>query len=238
MYDLARFTLKDMTECGSTLRKLGQHAQTMEDAANRIVHYFYEQFGNDETGARSLALARLFKTHNYGELTPDLQQFVQTMHQEPNPSMKCLTLMGTAGDRPEWCTRTGSRGHQAIPLIDQHMVSQIPMISQLIHQFGLEIDTVLSPNPAIVMDLEQTTFNVFHVPSALGSPYVPAQDFVETFGIESVLGFGGMMPSGNLMAVILFSKEPISRTTAELFKTLALNVKVALLPFERSLVFA
>jgi hypothetical protein len=238
MYNLARFTLRDMTECGAALRKLGQDARTMEEAASRIVHYLHQQFGDQTTGARSLALVRLFKTHNYGELTPELQQFVQTMQPQPAATMKCLTLMGTVGDRPEWCTRAGSQGHQAIPLVNEHMVAQIPMISQLIHQFGLKIDTVLSPDPAIVMDLEQTTFNVFHVPIALGSPYVPAQEFVERVGIQSVLGFGGMMPSGNLMAVILFSKEPISRTTAELFKTLALNVKVALLPFERSLVFA
>jgi hypothetical protein len=37
--------------------------------------------------------------------------------------------------------------------------------------------------------------------------------------------------------VILFSKVAIPRETAELFRTLALNVKMAVLPFE-SVVFA
>ncbi len=49
------------------------------------------------------------------------------------------------------------------------------MISQLICQLGLDIGTVLKPDPAVVIDLEQKTFNVFHVPEAQGSPFVPAQ---------------------------------------------------------------
>jgi hypothetical protein len=113
------------------------------------------------------------------------------------------------------------------------------MISQFIRQLGLEIGTVLEPDPELVVDLEQTTFNVFHVPQAAGSPFVPAQtEFVIPYGVQSVLGFGGMLASGNLLAIIMFSKTPIPRDTADLFKTLALNAKMALLPFEGKAVFA
>jgi hypothetical protein len=57
------------------------------------------------------------------------------------------------------------------------------------------------------------------------------------YGIRSVLGFGGILHTGDLFAVIIFSKVPIVRNTAELFKTLALNVKIALLPFAAGPVF-
>jgi hypothetical protein len=57
-------------------------------------------------------------------------------------------------------------------------------------------------------------------------------------GIRSVLGFGGVLPSGDLFAMILFSRVRIPREIAELFKTLSLNVKVALLPFVDRRVFA
>ncbi len=241
MYHLSQFSLKAMTECGAALRKLGHEAESMEDAAAQIVHFLYDQFRNAETGDRSFAMVRLFKTHNFGELTDDLQQFVQSMLGDDPASdqMKCLTLMSTVGDRPEWCSRAYSQGHQSIPLVSEHMVEQIPMISRLIHQFGLDLSSVLAPTPDLIMDLRQRTFNVFHVPEALGNPYVPAQaEFVAPVGVQSVLGFGGMLPSGNLMAIILFSKDPISRETADLFKTLALNTKMALLPFDRGRVFA
>jgi len=97
---------------------------------------------------------------------------------------------------------------------------------------------VVKPNPALLLNLEQRTYNVFHVPEAVGSPYVPAQeDFVIPYRIRSVLGFGGMLPTADLFAIILFSKVPISRETADLFKTLALSAKVALLPFVKDAVF-
>ncbi|MFM8550852.1 MAG: ATP-binding protein, partial [Nitrospiraceae bacterium] len=70
-------------------------------------------------------------------------------------------------------------------------------------------------------------------PEAVGSPYLPGQgQIVVPYGVCSVLGFGGLLPTGSLFTVILFSKVPIPRETAELFKTLALSVKIALLPFD------
>jgi hypothetical protein len=106
------------------------------------------------------------------------------------------------------------------------------MISQLIRQFGLEVQAVLSPVSSVLLDAEERTFNVFHVPDAVGSPYIPVQqEFVVPFGIRSAVGFGGILPSANLFATILFSKLAITRETASLFRPLALSIKVALLPF-------
>jgi hypothetical protein len=113
------------------------------------------------------------------------------------------------------------------------------MIAQLIKQFGLEVETLLGADPTQLVDLTQRTFNVFYVPDAVGSPNIPAQDeFVIPSGIRSVLGFGGVLPSGDLFAIILFSKVPISREVAEMFKRLALNAKVAVLPFDGETIFA
>ena len=74
----------------------------------------------------------------------------------------------------------------------------------------------------------------FFVPKALSaSPYIPAQtEFVIPYGIKSVMGFGGMLPSSNIFVIIMFLKVSISKETADLFKNLSLNIKLALLPFE------
>jgi len=241
MYDLTKFSLSDMTECGSALRKLGNGASSMEAVADRSVQYLYHQFQDPKTGESPFALVRCFKTHPYGELIPELHPFVQALlgRHTPTPEMKCLTLLATTGDRPEWQSRQTSKGHQSIPLVSEKLVAESPMISQLIRQMGLEIGAVLSPSADLIMDLEQRTFNVFLVPNAVASPYVPAQqEFVIPCGIRSVLGFGGMLPSGNLIAIVAFAKCPISRETADLFKTIALNMKMAMLPFDRGRVFA
>jgi serine phosphatase RsbU (regulator of sigma subunit) len=113
------------------------------------------------------------------------------------------------------------------------------MISQLIRQLGLDIKTVINPGPDLLVEIEQRKYNVFYVPEAIGNPYIPAQDsFVIPFGIKSVLGFGGLLPSGNLFVIIMFLKVQIPHSTAQMFSTLALNVKTALLRFDRGAVFA
>jgi hypothetical protein len=248
MYDLTKFTLKSMTECGAELRKLGFGANSMEEVSNCIVRYLYEKFIDERTNQRAFALVRFFKTHSYEELETSLQQVVdRAIATSPAVSwersslgqLKCLTLLATAGEQPQWDSRQASEGHQVIPLTSEQIVAQSPMISQLLKQFGLEISSVLSPEPDLLVDLEQKTFNVFHVPKAIASPYVPAQqEFVIPHGIQSVLGFGGMLPSGNIIAVILFSKVVISRHTADMFKTLALNAKIAILPFDGGIIFS
>jgi hypothetical protein len=241
MYDLAHFTPSEMTRCGIAIRRFGSGAQSMEETANGIVRYLYEELGDQQTGERACALVRFYKTHVYGELPLVLADFARGIlgGNAPPPTTKCLTLLATAGERPEWNARHMSAGHQAIPLPSPELVARLPMIAQLIKQFGIEVQTLLAADPARMVDLTQQTFNVFYVPDAVGSPNIPAQaEFVIPSCIQSVLGFGGVLPSSNLFAIILFSKAPISRETAEMFKPLALNVKVAVLPFDDATIFA
>ena len=149
--------------------------------------------------------------------------------------MKCLTLFGTAGERPEWNERDRSQGHRSIPLADKQVASRFPVVSQLLQQLGLKLTSKTPPESDLIVDRAERTFDVFHVAEAKGSHFLPAQEeFVIPFGIESVLGFGGVLPSKEFFTVILFSKQKISCETAELFKPLALSVKLALLPFDGS----
>ncbi|MEP0799040.1 adenylate/guanylate cyclase domain-containing protein [Funiculus sociatus GB2-A5] len=241
MYDLTRFTLRDMVECGLALRQFGLGAESMEEASNRIVRYLYENFCTKSTGEKSCALVRLFKTHPYEDLEAELAEYARSMLGDypPLPAMKCMTPLATVGEQTEWNSRHTSVGHKAIPLASESVVAQMPMISQLIRQLGLDIKTVINPDPNLLVEIEQRKYNVFYVPEAIGNPYIPAQDsFVIPFGIKSVLGFGGLLPSGNLFAIIMFLKVQIPHSTAQMFSTLALNVKTALLPFDRGAVFA
>lgn len=232
MYGFGHFSLRDMTDCSAALRKLGTGARTEEEVAARTVSYLYDSIREEKTGDRACVLVRLFRTHRLGELDPELANFAgaQLGGQPPHPQMKCLVLLGTAGVEPEWNRRELSASHRAIPLPSPEFVRQFPMIARLFSQFGLELQELFRPDPSLLMDMTQTSFNVFYVPEAVGSPYVPAQDsFVIRRAVSSVLGFGGLLPKGDLFAVIIFSRVHIPRTTAEMFKPLALSVKVALL---------
>jgi hypothetical protein len=72
-YDINHFTIKEMTECGKALRMIGEGAKSMEDVADRIVGYLYDNLIDGKTGMRACALVRLFKTHSYENLDTELR---------------------------------------------------------------------------------------------------------------------------------------------------------------------
>lgn len=229
-----------MSECGLALRQIAEKSDCMEDASNLIIKYFYEHLINKDTGEKSCILVRFFKTHAYGNLTPDLQKYVQGIlnKNKLRDDLKCLTLLATAGELPEWNSRYTSIGHKAIPLANEDAIHRIPMISQLIGQLGLDAGIVLQPNTDLLIDGEQKMYNVFYVPNALDSSCIPAQSsFVIPFGVKSVIGFGGLLPTGDMFAVLMFLRVTVPQAIMELIRPLALNVKTAILGFDDSKVF-
>ena len=234
-FDLARFDLSDMIECGRAVREVSESAASMEEAAEAIVEGLHRSLVDAATGDRNCALVRCFKTHRFGQLPAELEGIARAVlaRKEPDGQMPCLTLLATAGEQPEWNDRRASMGHAAIPLESVEFVERAPMIAALVRQMGLTIESALYPNTQILLDAEQHAFNVFHVEDAVGAEAIPGQAFVRQHGVRSVLGFGGLLPSGDLFAVIMFSRARIPRETADLFRTIALGVKLALLPFTR-----
>ena len=241
MFDLSAFSLSDMTRCGIELRTLGTGASSMEEVGQRLVRYLYEHLREPDLSAPACALVRVFVTQSYSALDDIQQDAARAIlgSMRATPSMKCLTLLATAGQESQWNSRAESTAHKALPLPSEESVARSPMIAQLISQLGVDVGVLLGSDPRLVLDLDQHTFNVFHVPEAEGSSYIPAQrDFVLPYRIRSVVGFGGLLPDGELFATILFSRVPIVRGIADLFRPLALNQKLAMLPFVGRKVFA
>lgn len=231
--NLEAFGLPEMLRCGRGIRRAAEGAVTMEDALGRVSRFLYEEL-RSSSDDRACALVRCYKTHPFGQLPSAQRAFATTLMGEakPDPSMPCLTLLATIGDNPMWNDIRRSKGHRAIPLPSPDIVGKAPMIAQLIKQFGLDLAAVTAPASAdIARKLEGKTYGVFHVEEALGSPFIPAQDFVRRYNIESVVGCGGHIRA-DLFAVILFSKVRVDAEAAERFRTLALDVKATLFPLE------
>lgn len=240
-FDLARFSLGDMLACGRDLRARLDGAQSMEQAAQLAVRYLYESCRDPRTGDRACALVRFYKTHPYGSLERSEQIFARGLlgKQPVTNDMRCLTLLASTGDEVAWCSRHTSTAHRAVPLASPSMVEQAPMIAALLRDFGVEIAEVVRPDPSLVKDRAGKSYGVFHVERALGSPHIPAQaQFVEPWRIASVVGFGGPLQTGDLFAVIMFSRVPIPRESAERFKSVALEVKAAVFKFQPHETFA
>ncbi|MGP0021394.1 MAG: hypothetical protein ACLPHP_22695 [Candidatus Sulfotelmatobacter sp.] len=239
-FALEDFTHHEMMELGSILREIGDQAKSMDDASAQIVRCLYENLVSKQSGKNGCALVRFFKSQSFATLEDELRQIAQaSLGSSPaTPEMKCLVLLATSGERSEWNVRSQSKGHRVIPLPNEAAIQGAPMIAQLVAQMGLDVGALVRSDSALMLNQFRTEFNVFHVPAALGSLYVPAQDFVREAGVKSVVGFGGLLQSRDMFAVILFSKVPISRPTAELFSSLGLMVKLGITRFDRDQLLA
>ena len=232
--DVADFTLGAMLRAGIAIRRVARGTESLEEAADAITRYLYEHCV-DASGERACAMVRFYKTHRYDRLEPELKAFAAARlgDLEPNADMRCLVLLATAGDEPAWNARRSSRGHQAIPLPSAERVRAAPMIMRLVEDIGVDIESLVSAPQPHPRGTEPRTYDVFHVEQARGSPFIPAQrDFVEPYGIASVVGFGGLLRSGELFAVILFSRVTIPARSAARFRTIALDVRSSLFTFD------
>jgi two-component system NtrC family sensor kinase len=245
--DLLRFGGDDRRHLQLALSRATRRAETMEEAASVTCRILYDQLETETPVGRKRAcvLVRCFKTHLFGLLAPDLQLAAESRLPEgvhPTPDLRCMTLLASAGDRPEWCSRHTSRRFRATP-IDHGSLASMPMWRGLFHQCGMAIPGAPSAETddgeSQFMDRSHRSYNVFCVEQALGSPSVPDQDgFVVPFQVASVIGFGGQLRRGDVYAMLLFTCVPVTRQVAMQVNAIALEVTSTLFRFEESAVFA
>lgn len=231
----------DLVRCSTALRTVGEGCASMEEVAAATVGHLRGHFVNKDTGQSAMPLVRFYVTQRTDQLEPELQDFARAAGTDARagPDVVCLTLLATSGEEAAWNDRRNSVSHRAIPLPSVEALQRLPMVSQLFGQLGLEARHVIRPDPTLHRDLDERAYDVFFVPEARNSPFVPDQDaFVIPFGIRSVLGFGGVLLDGSLFAVVLFSEVPIPQPTLDAFAAIGLSVKIAILPFVGGEVFA
>jgi len=231
LHRLDTFDVDDLAGCREAISRAGDSCERMEDVAAEIVRYLQQAMVGPD-GAGALALVRLYKTHRFADLPPTLQEAaLGSTTERVALATRCLTLLGTAGVEPSWNDRRTSVDHRAIPLISEVVVERSPMIASLIRQLGLDLSWVVSPDEGQNIARHHLDYGVFHVADAAGSLLVPAQvGFVERYGIRSVVGCGGGLPSGDLFALVAFSTVGITAEVADLFRSLAYSAKAALVP--------
>jgi anti-sigma regulatory factor (Ser/Thr protein kinase) len=230
VFDVVSFSLSDMVECASGMRRAASGCTSVEEAAQRIVTYLRSSFLDPQNHRQSLVLARMFVSSQWDELSPDLQDICRKQlpdEVDPAPDMRCLVLAGSDGQLAQWQHPTRSTNHRVIPLPDVDDIRQAPVIAALVRQLGLPEELAVHAGDGQAPPPDD--FGVFHVREARGSPDVPDQEFVAKHRIRSVLGFGGVLPAGRVFAVVLVSRTPVSLETAELFRDIALSTPLALL---------
>lgn len=232
MPDLRGFTLADLMQLSPSLRRCSDNASSAEAVAAKVVRVLRDGFLDPETGPQ-LELVRLYRTVRPQDLDEELLEFASA--EGPlDANTPVMTLLATAGSEESWNDRRMSAAHRALPLRSKQAKELSPMISRMFEQFGAE--PILQGN--VEQIASRANFDVFHVADPARSPFVPAKDFVERYGIESVIGFGAFIPPADLFSVILFANVPVPASIAEMFPALALSVKLAMLDVVESPIFS
>ncbi len=236
VFDLECLSADDLAACGRKLESIGERASHRQEVAERVVRHLYNSLRIPATGEPACVLVRCFQTCPYARLPLEYQHAAGDILEQTtaNRNLRCLTLLATCGSKLVWNDVATSINHQCIPLPSIEVVRRAPMIARLLEQMGVPLELIVSPPDSAEFLVGQVSgdFNVFHVEHALGSPFIPAQaEFVEPYNVRSVVGMGGLLSDGELFVVLLFARVPISHEAAELFRTLAVTVQSAFLPF-------
>ncbi|MBF0588323.1 MAG: response regulator [Magnetococcales bacterium] len=233
MFDFQNFTLQSMTRCGQQIEQGCAPATTLEQASTLISRFFFDHFIDRKNDEKSCVLVQCFCVQAFKTLDGVLREAaIQSMSPiNIAPNAKFLTLMGTAGVEADWCFPERAEEHLATPLVDEKQVMANPMLRHLLYQLEINPKHLINPTSKQMETLSETTFNLFHIAQAQGSAYIPDQKrMIRPYGVRSLLGITNALPTGNLYLTLIYSKTPIPYRTAHLFRNIALNIKMALVP--------
>jgi hypothetical protein len=206
---------------------------SLETAAHSCVGQIYERFSD------SIALARLYCTIPYQDLSATNRRFVDQLAESKHISVTAqtpvLSLLGTRGSAADWNDRRNSKGHVGIPLASASFVESIPMVAQLLKEIGFELNWLNAESSAA--GVTRSDFSgLFHVPDARTAvddrqrKVIPAQDFVEQNGVRTVFSVASSYKNNTFFALIVFTREELPKAAAERFMPLVNTFKGATNP--------
>lgn len=234
MLSIAKFTYRDILGFQDTLRSALRDSTSLEQAAQRITDTVWETFSD------TAVLTRCFVTVPYQSLPLSDQGFVQrslkhTGAAESIPANSIvLSLMGTRGRQPEWNNRKLSRDHLGIPLVSTGFIEEIPMLSRLLQELGVDPGWFhLERGGFTESKLGAGQVGVFFVQDATGAIdaqgrlIISAQEFVQEYGVKSVFGLGGVYGDGTVLILLVFTQELLEKTQVNALTHLIVLIKSA-----------
>ncbi len=226
---LSELNLKDVSVISQTLKNVTKELLSSEEVCQKATKLLYNSF-SDSKEKKEFALCRIFKSCSFYQLPPYLKE---TFRNNNKKEAKYLTLVGTFGEKKDWCNIKSSKKHKAIPLTNIQRIQELPMVSALFNQIGFAIPQNKNVEEIKFLTNDDHNFGLFLVEKAKGSTLIPDQkSFVIPYGIKSVLGFGGQFSTGDIFATLIFSKKRITAKKARLLQSLAPALKYSLIENE------
>lgn len=232
------FSIGDMLDCSAVLRRAGADADSMEAVAQDTARWLRDNLVDDD-GEPALALVRLLATVAYRDLPPALAR--RAVELDPTvagqPDRRCAVLLGSCGVRPEWDEVDSSVHHRVIPL-PVGAGGDAGELRTLVGAIGFDPARLSTDSRTPAGDRAGAPFRLLYMSADIADHPSAAGRFLIDNDVRSVLTFGNTLADGSPFAVLLLSTVPLDQDMAELFSTIGVSIRLALLPFTRSRVFA
>ncbi len=229
-----QLSIAEIIKLSKHIKEKCKNLSSFEEAAQELMGALYNSFVTED-GRSPFVLARFFKSCANVELPDDIRNYIHNRESKGNfiSGNKYLTLLGSFGELDNWKNRNLSENYKAFPIHDEHLLDKFPMLSAVFDQIGLNLSQLKQTDKSILIKDYHTQYGVFCVENAEGSNLIPNQaEFVRPYSVKSVFGFGGIYSTSNVYAVIIFSRERLSRKDAQLFLSLNPAVKQITLTHE------
>lgn len=220
----------------SLIKKISEQlkkCRSFEEAAQLYNSLLYAEFRD------SVVLTRTFATVPFQELPQENKQFVEDLAERTHVSnllgdrTLVLTLMGTTGTDTAWNNRKSSKGHVGIPLVSSAFIEEIPMMSRLLKELGLDLGWIDSTDSEIISKMFGKVSGVFYVDDAKTTvdkrnrKIIAAQDFVSNHDVKTVFGIGsGYVQTSTFAVNINFLRETADKSTIEKFVPVFNQLKI------------
>ncbi|MBI4405880.1 MAG: GAF domain-containing protein [Deltaproteobacteria bacterium] len=230
-YDLTSLNLKEMILIGAALREVAGTAKRKEEIGETLSKHLYQTLTIGKSKDPACAFVQFFHTECYSLLSPDCRAAAEKLI--PKKKIKknslCMCLHANEGMNGKWNDLLWRKCH-TLPL-DSHLFTvRFQVLSQLVSLLQLERKRISGQWAG--------NFKVLHITNLAEIPYYQKHSkFIASLGIRSAVAFGGLLPSGKMFAFVLYLRTEIPARVSKLFEVLALNVRMALLPFDKPVRF-
>lgn len=231
MFDLTRFGLTDTFDLSAVLPEVAAGAASLEEAAERVVHFFYDNALDKDTGERSLAVVRCFMAQPFQRLPEDLQDRAVTASPAatPHPRQLCLTLLAAAGDEQAAHDdrMTRQRATTVLPSVAADAFTpMVAEVSQQVHRGESDGGLLRRVEPSYAIGYVSDTRDGGLLSSWSG--------VLVAYGIRSILTLTARLDPDLQVTVALDSKVAIPERTADAFAAVGIGLKLAMLPYVRA----
>ena len=226
MTRLSTFTIDDLEVCSRELRVVGVGAADMCESAERVTQHLFDRFRGDGQPSECV-LVSMHKTHPCRALPLDLHAIVHEADPAVGDDDLCLVRMSSTSDE-----RLPATLGTAAPLTANTSHTQ-PAIAAMLSAMGVELGELPDPITAIKSGVLHRSMDGFLVPSMrtsnLLTPAVRAE--LDALGVQSAVGLGGWLPSGNVFVLFALARVPIRERSARFLRSLAPSIRASLAPF-------